>query len=95
MSTEEARIQQFLACYYLIFGYSGHMKKLDAILTQLPKEVADIIEAMRAKTVILENDKKLLRQENAILLANQEMLVKAHKELFEENEALKNKTKAK
>jgi hypothetical protein len=37
----------------------------------------------------------LLRQENAILLANQEMLVKAHKELFEENEALKNKTKAK
>lgn len=71
------------------------MKKLDAILTQLPKEVADIIEAMRAKTVILENDKKLLRQENAILLANQEMLVKAHKELFEENEALKNKTKAK
>jgi len=64
------------------------MDKLKNILEKLPKEIVSIIEAMQAKTAILENDKLLLQQENAILLRNQEMLIRAQKELSEENAVL-------
>jgi glycerate-2-kinase len=62
---------------------------LKKILTQLPKEVSSILEMMRNKISILENDKVLLQQENSILLRNQDMLMQAHKELHLENMSLK------
>jgi glycerate-2-kinase len=64
---------------------------LEKILTQLPKEVSSILEMMRNKIAILENDKVLLQQENFILLRNQDMLMQAHKELHLENLSLKEK----
>jgi len=62
---------------------------LKEMLAQLPSEVASIIEAMQAKIVLLENDKTLLQQENAILLRNQDLVMHSHKELYQENLALK------
>jgi len=65
------------------------MDNVSKILEHLPKEVSAILETMRAKITILENDKLLLQQENSILLRNQDMLAQAHKELYLENLALK------
>ena len=62
---------------------------LKEILASLPLEVAMIIEALRAKVAILENDKRLLQQENVILLRNQDIVMLSHKELYEENLVLK------
>lgn len=62
---------------------------LAKIMSQLPKEVSTLLETMKSKIAILENDKTLLQQENAILLRNQDMLVQAHKELHLENLSLK------
>ena len=59
------------------------LKKLTSLLATLPKEVSELIQTLRDKSAILENDKKLLQQENAILLRNQDMLMRELKQLYE------------
>lgn len=58
---------------------------LDALIAQLPKEVALLVTALREKISILEDDIKLLHRENTALKDSLDLVVRSNQNLIEEN----------
>lgn len=64
-------------------------EKIESLVKNLPPEVAALIQALRLKVDLLEDSNQLLKRENEAFKKNQDVVMRSHRDLYEENLQLK------
>jgi uncharacterized protein YacL (UPF0231 family) len=61
----------------------GMNDEIREILAGLPPEISALVTVLQERVAILGAENSMLKQENALLLRNQDMIMKSHRELDE------------
>lgn len=61
----------------------GMNDEIREILAGLPPEISALVTVLQERVAILGAENSMLKQENALLLRNQDIIMKSHRELDE------------